>query len=252
MNVVDIAWAGSTGLIVLAVWVETMTDLVRPDRWRRRLHDLAGGALLAVASLPAAVVAAAIARSVWPILGSAAPSRIAAATDHPLIGFVVAFTVWDGLGWVDHWIGHRTRIGWVTHRPHHGGSSFNLTLALRQSPYPLAGIALLPVVALTGVPFETAAAVVAVSNTWQAVIHTQARLPLPGWLERTVMTPATHEIHHDHGGLVNLGPVLTLWDRAAGTFCTPTTGASAVGPARGGRDVHQPGTTPDLDRSLDR
>src|SRR5690606_27272669 len=132
-------------------------------------------------------------------------------------GFVVAFTVWDALGWVDHWIGHRTRIGWVTHRPHHGGSSFNLTLALRQSPYPLAGIALLPIVALTGVPFETAAIAVAISNTWQALIHTQARLPLPGWLERTVMTPATHEMHHDHGGLVNLGPVLTLWDRAAGT-----------------------------------
>ena len=99
------------------------------------------------------------------------------------------------------------RIGWLTHRPHHGGSSFNLTLALRQSSYPLAGIALLPIVALTGVPFETAAVVVAVSNTWQAVIHTQARAPLPAWLERTVMTPATHEIHHDHGGSVNLGPV---------------------------------------------
>ena len=224
MTVVDAAWLASTGLVITALWAETVLDLASPDRWRRRLRDLGGAALLGVASLPAAVLTAVVATAAWPVLGAAAPSPLAAITGHPLGGFVVAFVAWDALGWLDHWIGHRTRIGWVTHLPHHGGRHFDLTLALRQSPFPLAGMALLPLVALTGATLATVAVVVAVSNVWQALIHTQLDVRLPRWLEAAVMTPATHRLHHDGGGAaVNLGPVLTLWDRAAGTFRCPTT-----------------------------
>ena len=220
MTVPGVAWLVSTGLVVVAVWAETMVDLVKVDRWHHRVRDLGAGLMLAVASLPAAAVAGAVAHRAWPVLGSVTPAPVAAVTRLPVLGFVVAFVVWDGLGWIDHWIGHRTRIGWITHRPHHGGG-FDLTVALRQSPFPLAGIVLLPAVALTAVSFETMAVVLAVSNTWQALIHTHVALPLPRWCEAAVMTPATHRVHHDGGGLENLGPVLTVWDRAAGTFRLP-------------------------------
>jgi sterol desaturase/sphingolipid hydroxylase (fatty acid hydroxylase superfamily) len=230
VTVTGSAWLVSTGVVIVAVWAETMVEVVRVDRWRVRVRDLGAGSALAVASLPASAVASVVAYQAWPVLGRVTPEPVAAATGHPVIGFVIAFVVWDGLGWVDHWIGHRTRVGWFTHRPHHGGG-FDLTVALRQSPFPLAGIALLPTVASTGVSFETMAVVLAVSNTWQALIHTQADLPGLRWCESAVMTPATHRVHHDDGGLVNLGPVLTVWDRAAGTFRVPAPRSESRGSA---------------------
>ena len=220
MTVTGAAWLVSTSLVVVAVWAETMVELVQADRWRGRLRDLVAGSTLALASIPAAVVAGVIAHRMWPVLGSAAPAPVATVTAHPVAGLVVAFVAWDGLGWIDHWIGHRTRVGWSTHRPHHGGG-FDLTVALRQSPIPLAGMVLLPTVALTGVSLGTMAVVVAASNTWQALIHTQADVALPRWCEAALMTPSTHRVHHEQGGPVNLGPVLTVWDRAVGTFRDP-------------------------------
>lgn len=213
MNVTDVAWVASTSLVVVAVWAETMAELIRPDCWRRRLGDLGAGVALALASIPAAFVAATVARHAWGALDDTGPFSGA----HPIVAFVVSFVVWDGLGWVDHWIGHRTRFGWFTHRPHHSGRHYDLTLALRQSPYPVAGILLLPVLALSGVSFDVAAVVVAASNTWQALLHMQARVQFPAWLSGIVMTPATHRLHHELG-TVNLGPVLTVWDRVAGSF----------------------------------
>jgi sterol desaturase/sphingolipid hydroxylase (fatty acid hydroxylase superfamily) len=49
---------------------------------------------------------------------------------------------------------------------------------------------------------------------------------LPAWLGVVVVTPATHRLHHERGGAVNLGPVLTVWDRAAGTWQSPSSVAA--------------------------
>ncbi|MDP9418697.1 MAG: sterol desaturase family protein [Actinomycetota bacterium] len=49
--------------------------------------------------------------------------------------------------------------------------------------------------------------------------HTSLPVRFPRWFAAVVMTPAAHRHHHGRdGGLVNLGPFFTVWDRLAGTW----------------------------------
>lgn len=152
---------------------------------------------------------------------------------HPLIAGAATFVAWDFVGWAYHLIGHRTRLGWAAHQPHHTGEEFNATLGLRQSWAPFHGLVLQPWLALAGFDLRVAFVCAAVSNSWQLLEHTSAPVRFPRWFSAQVMTPAAHRHHHAHGGGgVNLGPVFTWWDRLAGTWVAPETPAPArYGPA---------------------
>jgi sterol desaturase/sphingolipid hydroxylase (fatty acid hydroxylase superfamily) len=152
----------------------------------------------------------------------------------PVLGAVAAFVAWDLSGWLYHVVGHRTRVGWAAHSPHHSGSDYDLTLGLRQTWAPFHGLLHHPLLALLGFDLRVVVACAAVSNCWQVLEHTAAPLRLPSWVEAAVMSPAAHRHHHGRdGGLVNLGPVLTVWDRLTGTWVPAGAPApAAYGPAR--------------------
>lgn len=145
----------------------------------------------------------------------------------PVLTFAVAFVVWDAFGYWYHWLGHRTRLGWAAHQPHHTGRTYDLTLAWRQSWVPVHGI-VLPLVALGGWPLSTIVACAAVSNGFQALQHLSGWHRAPRSVRAVLHTAVQHRHHHriDHGswfeptaaGAVNLGPVFTLWDRLFGTY----------------------------------
>src|SRR5438093_1331871 len=60
------------------------------------------------------------------------------------------------------------------------------------------------------------------ATCWQVLEHTNMPVRFPSWFSAHVMTPAAHRQHHGRaGGAVNLGPVLTWWDRLAGTWVGP-------------------------------
>lgn len=213
-------------LVALVAVLAEVAWLARRPGPRRRdvLADLATtGTMALVAVSVVAVVYAAALRVLWDAVTWLRPDGLAELwRQHPVAGAVAAFVAWDLAGWLYHVVGHRTRVGWAAHRPHHTGEHYDLTLGLRQTWLPIHGLAIHPLLAVAGFEFDTVVACAAVSNGWQVLLHTRAAVPVPRWLAAVVMTPATHRHHHrSEGAAVNLGPVLTIWDRLAGTWVAP-------------------------------
>ena len=191
---------------------------------------MGAGAFFVVGVIYAAALGAA-----WEVLAGHAPAALTELwRRQPVLGAVIAFAAWDLVGWVYHLIGHRTRVGWAAHQPHHSGEAFDLTLGLRQSWAPFHGLAVHPLLALAGFDLRVILVCAAISNGWQVLEHTAAPVRFPRWFESAVMTPAAHRFHHGvDAGAVNLGPVFTVWDRLAGTWRPATTpGPAAYGLGR--------------------
>jgi sterol desaturase/sphingolipid hydroxylase (fatty acid hydroxylase superfamily) len=141
---------------------------------------------------------------------------------HPIVGALATFVAWDLAGWGYHVIGHRTRLGWAAHQPHHSGEGYDATLGLRQSWAPFHGLAVQPLLALAGFDLRVVIVCAACTNCWQVLEHTSLPVRFPRWFEAHVMTPAAHRHHHGRdGGSVNMGPFFTWWDRLAGTWVSP-------------------------------
>lgn len=193
----------------------------RPGPARRAvLISAATAATMAAGALVVGLAYTAALRSLWDVV---AMGRWDAAAQfwhtHPVLGALATFVAWDLSGWVYHVIGHRTRIGWAAHQPHHSGTDYDATLGLRQSWTPFHGLVHHPLLALAGFDLGVVFVCAAVSNCWQVAEHTSLPIRFPRWFAAVVMTPAAHRHHHGRdGGLVNLGPFFTLWDRLAGTW----------------------------------
>jgi sterol desaturase/sphingolipid hydroxylase (fatty acid hydroxylase superfamily) len=204
-----------------------------PSR-RRVLLSAVTAAAMAAGALVVAVPYTVAFRFLWEAVATVRWE--AAATfwlAHPVLGAIAAFVAWDLSGWVYHVIGHRTRIGWAAHQPHHSGPDFDLTLGLRQTWAPFHGLVHHPLLALAGFDLEVIFVCAAFSNCWQLLEHTSLPVRFPRWFSAVVMTPAAHRHHHRRDGApVNLGPVLTVWDRLAGTWVSAEVPApTAYGPA---------------------
>jgi len=175
-------------------------------------------------------------RATWRVGEAIAPPGAAELWErHPTVGWAAAFVAWDLSGFVYHWVGHRTRVGWAAHQAHHSSSGYDLTVGLRQSWTPFHGLAHHWLLAVAGFDLKVVLACLAVSNAWQLLEHTAAPIRFPRWFAALVMTPAAHRHHHGSAGAaVNLGPVFTVWDRLAGTWRSPMAPAPvSYGPGRG-------------------
>jgi sterol desaturase/sphingolipid hydroxylase (fatty acid hydroxylase superfamily) len=225
------ALAASYAFVVCAVTVE-VSWLASQGLARRVARSLRTALPMLAGAMVVGAVYTRVLRLTWNSLSPhSATWLVSFWHDHAVIGALAAFVAWDAAGWMYHWIGHRTRIGWAAHQPHHSGEDFDITLGLRQSWAPFHGIVIQPLIALAGFDFRTIIVCAAVSNCWQVVEHSSVPTRLPRVLGELVMTPAAHRHHHALGAAaVNLGPVLTCWDRLAGTWLSP----DAPPPARYG------------------
>lgn len=203
---------------------------------RRVLGSAATATVMALGGLVVSVPYTALFRLLWRAVATMrweAAARLWQA--HPVLAALAAFAAWDLSGWLYHLIGHRTRIGWAAHQPHHSGTEFDATLGLRQSWLPVHGLAHQPLLALAGFDLRVVFVCAALSSGWQILEHTSLEVRFPRWFSAVVMTPAAHRHHHGRaGGAVNLGPVFTVWDRLAGTWVPPEAPAPTdYGPATG-------------------
>jgi sterol desaturase/sphingolipid hydroxylase (fatty acid hydroxylase superfamily) len=208
------------GIAFAAIAIETSWLFAVSDARRTFARSTRTAVAMGMGGLVVSAVYTLMLRGLWLALSPGAPRALDALwRAHPVIGAVTAFVCWDAAGWVYHWVGHRTRIGWAAHRPHHTGDAYDMTLGLRQSWAPFHGLAYQPLLALAGFDFRVIAVCAAVSNCWQILEHTAAPITLPRWLSAVVMTPESHRHHHDvDAPAVNLGPVFTWWDRLAGSW----------------------------------
>lgn len=216
--------AAAYALAVVATLAEVgWTICTAPHRRRRTLSEAVTAGVMLAGSLAVGIVYTALFVALWSLVGAhhpaAAPTFWAA---HPLAGALTAFLLWDLGFWLYHAIGHATKVGWAAHAPHHSGRSYNLTIGLRQPWFPFHGLLVWPWIALTGLPFDLVVAVGAVTTVWQLLVHTSAPIRPPARFAAVFVTPGAHRRHHEHGAApVNLGGVLTIWDRLAGTWAGP-------------------------------
>lgn len=205
------------GVMIAAVTAEVGVAAMQGRR--AVLESAATGTAMALGGLLVSVPFAAALAFLWEPVHERSPMADLW-LGRPALTAVVAFVVWDGAGWLYHWLGHRTAVGWAAHQPHHTGPGYDLTIGLRQSWLPVHGLLAYPPVALVGFDLATVAVCAAVSSALQFLQHTSAPVPFPKWVTDAVMTPGAHRLHHA-GDAVNLGPVLTVWDRLAGTWRPP-------------------------------
>jgi sterol desaturase/sphingolipid hydroxylase (fatty acid hydroxylase superfamily) len=136
VSVLAVAALYTIGL--LAILMESAW--IARDRFARGslLRSLATGMMMMIGALIVGTVVNSVFDVVSDALSILRPARLATYwQEHRVLEAVACFVAWDALGWLYHWIGHQTRIGWAAHRPHHTGSDFNLTIGLRQSWLPI-------------------------------------------------------------------------------------------------------------------
>ncbi|NIE78495.1 sterol desaturase family protein [Pantoea sp. Ap-967] len=139
----------------------------------------------------------------------------------PLANIGFAFLVYDFLYWFNHWAHHKCALLWCNHLIHHSGTAFNFTTAVRIGWIGNFTVWLffLPM-ALLGISLEHYLLVISVQLLYQFFIHT-ALVPELGLLERVLVTPSQHRVHHASNAIYldkNFGCFLVIWDKLFGTY----------------------------------
>jgi sterol desaturase/sphingolipid hydroxylase (fatty acid hydroxylase superfamily) len=142
------------------------------------------------------------------------------------IGWLYAYLMWELTYWIWHFLGHRVRLFWCLHSPHHAPVEMNLTVAwvhFFAEGYYTAAIQV-PLLMLFGVSPEMVAIILVIDGTWGTFIHCgedafeNGRF---GILEKFLITPSHHRVHHAKNPLyidTNFCVLLPFWDWLFGTL----------------------------------
>lgn len=149
---------------------------------------------------------------------------------------LVLFLAWDASRYLIHRWAHEIPALWELHQVHHSAQVLTPLTIYRSHPlesllFQLRGLLVTGVV--TGLFFYVfrqravdvqlmgVNALGFVLNTLVGNLrHSHVWLPFPRWLERIVISPAQHQLHHrlDSAGAGNYGSWLAIWDRLGGTL----------------------------------
>lgn len=209
---------------VLASVAFTVFELVRPLRHQSYRDGLAVNALgLTWAWIASGTVISGVETLLIPLEAYRPHVGIMS----PLARVVVFFILSDFFRFVAHWLMHY-KLFWPMHQFHHsvhvlhwfsGNRASVLHVAMFMAPMAVCAWFLqVGQIAMT--------ANVLIMILWNHLMHTNVRMApsLQRALEWVVTTPRYHHIHHSedaqHRG-VNLGSILTLWDRLWRTYMDP-------------------------------
>lgn len=135
--------------------------------------------------------------------------------------WLVGFVAYDFFYYWAHRAHHTVALLWGVHAVHHSGEDMNFGLAVRQNALGelTTWFFFLPM-AIVGVPSEVYLGVAGIQLLFQYFIHNTYVPPL-GWLEKVLVTPSQHRVHHGRNQLYldkNYGNILVLWDRLFGSY----------------------------------
>lgn len=134
---------------------------------------------------------------------------------------IPCFIIYDFCSYWAHRVSHFNRFFWATHVVHHSAEHYNLTVSFRLSwvqHFKL--IFFLPIV-LAGfhpVVFFIVNQISVLFQFWQ---HTEYVGKLHPLIERFLVTPSNHRVHHGSNERYidkNFGAVFIFWDKLFGTF----------------------------------
>jgi sterol desaturase/sphingolipid hydroxylase (fatty acid hydroxylase superfamily) len=141
-------------------------------------------------------------------------------------GWLYAYLMWELSYWIWHYLGHRVRLFWCMHAPHHAPAQMNLTVAwvhFFAEGYYTAAVQV-PLLMIFGVSPGMVAIILVIDGTWGTFIHCgegafkNGRL---GWMEKLFITPSHHRVHHARNPLyidTNFCVLLPFWDWLFGTL----------------------------------
>jgi sterol desaturase/sphingolipid hydroxylase (fatty acid hydroxylase superfamily) len=218
--------AAALGICIAAGLVVALLELV----WLRRHGRLDRAALremaLSLSPVPPHFAMSLALAGVWTALFGTAHHL--APWHWPINAAVVALAAvaTDLAYYWEHRCAHRIGLLWrAYHAMHHAAPQYAVATAYRVRPFSqlLAPAFYLPLV-LAGVHPLLVVLLQQCCFHWQAWLHTEMIGEL-GWIDHWFNTPAAHRVHHS-AALAhrdrNLGAVTLLWDRAFGTFATPS------------------------------
>ena len=119
-----------------------------------------------------------------------------------------------------HWLLHRVDVLWEFHKAHHSSPTLDWLATFRSHVVEQTFRRLLAPALLIVVGFPPDAVIIAASifTAWAMLNHSNLALRL-GVLERFLVTPALHRVHHvPRTTERNLGTVFVFWDALRGTL----------------------------------
>ena len=136
------------------------------------------------------------------------------------------YIVWELGHFIYHYLAHKVRLLWCLHSTHHAQESMNLFVShahfFLEAPY--ADVIRTTVCILLGVSPPLLFLIMFIDGTWGAFIHAGEHVLRDGRLgvlNRLVLTPSHHRVHHSRNPLyidTNFCNLLNIWDRVFGTL----------------------------------
>jgi sterol desaturase/sphingolipid hydroxylase (fatty acid hydroxylase superfamily) len=152
---------------------------------------------------------------------------------------VVALIAIDGVDWLAHLANHKMTALWRLHAVHHSQEELSILSTFRTHPLAHVSfvISAVPVLALAAND-ATPAAVLTGYACLGALPHANVGWSY-GWLGRYLISPAYHRRHHSPTDRldVNLGTILTVWDRLSGRAAFPEPADPPPPTGLGGRPI---------------
>jgi sterol desaturase/sphingolipid hydroxylase (fatty acid hydroxylase superfamily) len=141
---------------------------------------------------------------------------------YALANVVLCFLVADLIGWVLHWVKHTNGWLWRFHFPHHREKHFDVWMVAHTHALEVivAGTfmsAILILLGFTPTSLSIYFLFYGLVNTYQ---HSAFDYSL-GPLDKIIIGPAYHRLHHAVGAHTNFGDTLTIWDLVFRTVTWP-------------------------------
>lgn len=139
---------------------------------------------------------------------------------------IYGYVVWELAHFVYHYLAHKVRLFWCLHSTHHAPDSMNLSVTYAhfflEAPY--ADVIRTSICIFLGVNPPLLFFIMFIDGTWGAFIHVGENILKDGrmgFLNRLVLTPSHHRVHHAKNPLymdTNFCNLLNIWDRIFGTL----------------------------------
>lgn len=139
---------------------------------------------------------------------------------------IYGYVVWELGHFFYHYLAHKVRFLWCLHSTHHAPETMNLFVSqahfFLEAPY--ADIMRTSTCILLGVSPPLLFLIMFIDGTWGTFIHAGEHILRDGRmgaLNRWILTPSHHRVHHSRNPLyidTNFCNLLNVWDRAFGTL----------------------------------
>lgn len=146
------------------------------------------------------------------------------------IQVALALVLFEAGNYALHYASHHVGWLWSFHRLHHTSERITMTKGFRRNiqEATLEATLALSTAALFGVPAGVLHWLASLQISGTIFSHANVQMAVPAWLQRIVITPAVHRIHHSldvRYGNSNYGTALMIFDVMFGTFTDPNTHA---------------------------